>query len=231
MRKKRGIFLVIEGTDGSGKSKQLKRLVSRLRNEGFRVKTLDFPQYAKPSSYFVREYLNGRYGNWREVGPKKASLFYALDRFAVAEQLRKWLQEGKVVISNRYVASNMGHQGAKINNPKRRRDFLQWVHELEYNTLGIPKPDCNIVLHVPAKVAQTLVGRKGKREYIRGGTRRDIHEADIRHLERAERVYLEMVRLFPKEFRLVEGVERGKLLSIVQVHEEVWRIVRSLLKI
>lgn len=220
----RGKLIIIEGTDGSGKSTQFKMLVRKLRRSGARVATFDFPQYEKPSSYFVREYLNGHYGGWKEVGPYRASVFYALDRFDVAPQIKRWLKEGRMVVANRYVASNMGHQGAKINSPAGRRAYFKWLSELEYGTLGIPKPDFTFVLHMPAGVAQKLVDQKGSREYI-GGIKRDIHEADLNHLRQAEKTYLEMVKIFPREFKIVECVKKGKLLSPEVVHAKLWSLV------
>ncbi len=226
---KKGRFIVIEGTDGSGKTTQFKKLVLKLREAGFKIATFDFPQYDKPSSYFVREYLNGNYGSWKEVGPYKASIFYALDRFSAGRQISDWINEGKVVLSNRYVASNMGHQGAKIKNKKERKDFFKWLYKLEYGIMSIPKPDLNIVLHMPADVAQKLVDKKGTREYI-GGVKRDLHEADIRHLRQAEETYLYMVDTFPRDFKVVECVQREKLLSPDDVHKEIWKIIEKKMK-
>jgi dTMP kinase len=227
---KRGTFIVIEGTDGSGKSEQFKRLVARARRAGKKVFTFDFPQYGKPSAHFVKEYLNGKYGTWREVGPYRASVFYAVDRFDIAPTIRKALASGAVVIANRYATSNMGHQGAKLVRAGERKKLFRWLDEFEYRIMGIPRPDMVVVLHVPAATAQRLVDRKGRREYV-NGKKRDIHEADITHLERAERTYLEMVKMFPKEFRLIECVERGELLSIDAIHDRVWKIVRRSLKV
>jgi len=227
--KKRGKFIVIEGTDGSGKTTQFKKLVSRLKKTGLKIATFDFPQYDKPSSYFVREYLNGNYGTWREVGPYRASVFYALDRFSAGRQISDWLNEGKIVLSNRYVASNMGHQGAKIKNKKERKNFFKWLYELEYGIMSIPKPDLNIVLHMPAEVAQKLVDKKGAREYV-GGIKRDIHEADIQHLRQAEETYSYIVKTFPKDFKVVECMRRGVLLSPDDIHKEVWKITEGELK-
>ncbi len=227
-RKKGAGFIVIEGTDGSGKTEQFKKLIARLKSNGFKVATFDFPQYEKPSSYFVKEYLNGKYGSWKKVGPHKASIFYALDRFGAGKEIKKELKTGKIVISNRYVASNMGHQGSKIKSKKQRIKLYKWLYELEFEILGIPRPMLNIVLHVPAKTAQKLVDKKGKREYLKGA-RRDIHEDDIGHLKQAEQAYLEIVKLFPGDFRLVECVENKRLLSIEEIHEKVWKVVKQAL--
>ena len=218
---------MIEGTDGSGKTIQFRRLIRKLKKNGFRVSAFDFLQYKKPSSYFVREYLNGRYGGWREVGPKRASLFYALDRFDAARRIQSELEAGHVVVANRYIGSNLAHQGSKMTNRKERRAFFKWVYELEYGMLGIPRPDRNLVLRVPAHVAQALVDKKGTREYI-AGKKRDIHEEDIKHLKRAEEAYGEIVGSFPKDFMFVECMEKGKLLSPERVHERVWKIVKGI---
>src|SRR2546423_12717689 len=130
MRQK-GKFIVLEGTDGSGKTTQFKKLIDRLEKE-HEVTTFDFPQYAKPSSYFVKEYLNGRYGTLAEVGPYRASIFYALDRFDVGREISKWLKEDKIIVSNRYVSSNMGHQGAKIKDIKERKEYFKWIDQFEF---------------------------------------------------------------------------------------------------
>ncbi|MBC8388448.1 MAG: hypothetical protein H8E13_10430 [Actinobacteria bacterium] len=226
---KKGKFIVLEGTDGSGKTVQFQHLFDRLIKQKIDVRTLDFPRYGKPSSYFVEQYLKGNYGSWEEVGAYRASLFYALDRFATSSKVKKWLKQGKIVLSNRYVGSNLGHQGVKIKGRAGRERFFKWVNELEYKILYLPKPDINIFLHMPAKIAYSLVDNKGKREYL-GCKKRDIHEQDIFHIKQAEKVFCEVVKLFPKEFTTVECVEKGKLLSIEKVEEKIWRIVKRFLK-
>lgn len=226
MEKRKGKLIILEGTDGTGKGTQFKLLISRLKKEGYGVAAFDFPQYGKPSSFFVTQYLNGRYGTAKEVGPHKASLFYAMDRFDIAPIIREQKKKGKMVVSNRYVESNKGHQGTKIKDRKRRLKFFKWIDGIEYDILGIPRPNLCIILHVPAEIAQKLVDKKGSREYV-GGVKRDIHEADLSHLKLAEKVYLEMARLSPKTHIVVECLKNGKLLSKGEIHEKVWEIVKS----
>src|SRR3989338_1416776 len=103
--KQNGLFLVIEGTDGSGKETQFNLLAERIRNAGHQVETFDFPRYDEPSSYFVKQYLNGVYGTAEEVGPYTGSLFYAIDRYQAAPQIRRALDQGKVVLSNLFHGS------------------------------------------------------------------------------------------------------------------------------
>lgn len=223
-----GRFIVIEGTDGSGKATQTGLLVERLKNEGRKVAMIDFPRYSNPSSYFIEKYLNAGYGDLGAIGPEKASLFYALDRYDASADLRSWLADGAIVIANRYVASNMGHQGSKIDDPEARRRFFEWVHALEYDTLGIPKPDMNIFLHVPSGIAYDLVAQKGDRAYLKGG-KRDMHETDIGHFRRAESTYEEMIRMFPDEFLEIECAPEGKLLPPERIAGLIWESVKKLI--
>ncbi len=224
MNTKKYPFLVIEGTDGSGKTVQFNLLVERLKKNKIPVATADFPQYERHSSFFVKEYLNGKYGTWKEVGPYKTSLFYAMDRFDAGSRIKKAVEDGKMIVSNRYVASNMGHQGAKIERDSERMKYFGWLYNLEYEIIGIPKPNKTIILHVPAKISQQLVDKKGKREYL-GGVKRDIHERDIKHLLRAEKTYIGMAKMFPNDFILIECVPEGKLLSINEIHDKIWDVV------
>ncbi len=216
---------MIDGIDGSGKSVQAQLLIERLKKENRPVEIISFPRYGEKSAAPIEEYLNGNYGTAAEVGPYRASILYAIDRFAAAPQIRQWLKDGKIVVANRYVSSNMGHQGGKIHDSEERKKFFAWNDNLEYNIFNIPRPDLNIILHVPADIAQQLVDKKGEREYLKGA-KRDIHEADLRHLKNAEETYLEMARTFPN-FAIVECVENGQLLSIEAIHEKIWQVVKN----
>lgn len=218
---------MIDGTDGSGKATQTQILADRLRRAGLKVEIADFPQYGKKSAALVEEYLNGKYGTAEKVGPYRASIFYAVDRYDASFKIRKWLNEGKVVISNRYVTANMGHQGGKITDPLERKAFFDWLHKLEYELFKIPKPDLNIILHVDAEIAQKLVDSKDAREYV-NGAKRDIHEADLNHLRNAEKVYLEITRAFPN-FSLVECVRNGQIMSREKINDLIWHETMRLL--
>lgn len=222
-----GIFIVLEGTDGSGKGTQFDLLVERLHKEGHDVAMFDFPQYKQDSSYFVREYLNGNYGTAEEVGPYTGSLFYALDRYQAANEIKEALQAGKVVIANRFTGSNMAHQGTKFNNAQERKGYYLWLDAIEFQMLGIPRPDLSVVLRVPAETAQKLVDRKEARDYT--DKKRDLHEADLSHLKKAVEVYDNLCQLFPKDFKQLDCVRNDELLSIEAIHNLVWQTVSPLL--
>lgn len=227
MQNTAGTFIVIEGTDGSGKGTQFALLRDRLTEAGYDVAAFDFPQYDQPSSYFVREYLNGKYGTADEVGPYTGSLFYALDRFEAAGKIRQALAEGKVVLANRFVGSNMAHQGTKFQNAEERRGYFIWLDNLEFEMLRIPRPNASFVLRVEAEIAQGLVDQKAKRDYT--DKKRDIHEADLSHLQRAVNVYDEMCELFPRDFVRLDCVRSGKLMEVEAVQDLLWQKISPML--
>jgi len=226
-KRKQGKLIVIEGTDGSGKTEQFRLLHFALKQKGYPLALLDFPQYKRGSAYFVTRYLGGDYGPWQGIPPELGAMFYALDRFDITSSLQKWLDQGKIVLANRYVASNMGHQGAKITNARERKEFIRWVHEFEYGLLNIPKPDCNIFLKVPPRIATRLILGRGRRRYPVQG-KRDIHE-NILHLRRAFAAYEAAITLYPREFRVVSCMQGGKLRSISDIHQEMLGLVMQYL--
>lgn len=227
MDKLKGKLIVIDGTDGSGKATQTELLAKRLKRAGFEVEIADFPQYGKKSAGAVEAYLNGKYGSAEEVGPYRASLLYAIDRYDAGFQIKRWLGEGKIVLSNRYVAANMAHQGGKISNALERKNFYAWINKLEYGLFAIPKPDLNIILHLEAAAAQKLIEQKGERRYL-NGAKKDLHENDLEHLLRAERTYLEIAKSFPN-FVVIECQPQGRLETIEKINDLIWREMSRLI--
>lgn len=222
-----GKLIVIDGIDGSGKRTQADLLLERMKNEGRDAVKIDFPKYGQKSAGLVENYLNGKYGSSEEVGPFVASLFYALDRYDSRAEMRQWLLDGKIIVSDRYVSANMGHQGGKFATAEERRKYFEWLARYEYDIFGVPRPDLTIILRVPAAKAQSLVAQKSGRAYTEGKSH-DLHEADLEHLKRAEQTYLEMCALFP-DCELIECVRNSELLSIKEIHELVWNKINPLL--
>ena len=224
---KKGKFIVIEGTDGSGKATQVAMLVESLKKHKFAVEVADFPQYDNFSGAFVAKYLRGEYGTANEVGPYRASIFYAVDRYDKSFDIKRWLSEDKLVVSNRYVSANMGHQTGKIKGKKKRDEFLNWLDNLEYKIFNIPRPDVMILLYMPPEVGQKLVDQKAKRDYTKG-KKRDIHEADLEHLKNASEAYLYVAKKYG--WKVINCVGGGKLLSREEIHQKIYNFVKAKIK-
>jgi dTMP kinase len=216
----RGKLIVLDGGDGSGKTVQTDLLIARFAKEGLPARTVSFPRYETPTGAIVKSYLNGAFGPPMEIGAEAASVLYATDRWAAfREGAFAPLEGGVSMVANRYAASNMAHQGSKIVDPAARTAFFRWNDALEHGTFGIPRPDLNVILHVPAEVSIDLIDGRGNAK--------DGHE-NVEHLRRAEATYLELARSFPG-FVLIECVKDGALLPREEIHELVWTEVRKIL--
>jgi dTMP kinase len=218
MTKKKGKFIVIEGTDGSGKGTQIELLRNYLKGKKKDFEVSDFPQYNNFSGAFVAKYLRGEYGSAEEVGPYRGSIFYAIDRYDKSFDIARWIKEGKIVLSNRYVSANMGHQAGKIDNKKKRNDFLKWLYNLEYDIFNIPKPDVTILLYASPEIGQKLVDNKNTRSYVHG-KKRDIHEADLNHLKKASEAYLDVAKKY--KWTIIDCTPEGVMRSRESIHEEI----------
>ena len=220
----RGLFLVIEGSDGSGKSTQYKLLLERFKAAGHDVKDIKFPRYEEDASYFVRKYLKGEYGGADELGPYTPSLFYALDRYDGGKQIQQWLDEGAIVLADRYIGANKAHQGNKIDTPEARQAYYTWLDQLEFQMLGIPRPNLNIVLTVPPETAQALIRKRGDNQAV------DIHDGDPEHLKRATATYQELCQLYPNEYAHIDCTFEGELMSIPAINNLIWERIQPMLK-
>ncbi len=221
-----GRFFVIESTDEESNKTQFNNLAERLAGEGYDVVTFDFPQHEQDSSYFVREYLGGSYGTNEEVGPYTGSLFYALDRYSAKAAIKKSLDEGKIVLSNRFTGNSMAHLGTKFDHPEERRGYFIWLDNLEFEMLGIPRPTLSIVLRVDAALSNQLLDERAKNDASHTA---DFNEADYSHLKRTVDVYDDMCTLFPKDFYRIDCVRDKKMMTIEQVHDLVWATISTVL--
>ncbi len=219
----KGAFIVIEGSDGSGKTTHSNLLKEYLEAGGREVATYKFPQYEKPSSYFSVAYLNGQYGDPEAIGAYKPSLFYALDRFDASNAIRADLEAGKVVLCDRYVGSNMAHQGQKIANGEERSRYFDWIYNLEFKLLEIPEPDVNLVLLMPAEYAYEFMSSRKKRRYT--SEQRDVHEANIHHLKRAVAAYKELTTHHSDAFTAIPCMSNDILQSIEDIQTEIRSVV------
>lgn len=219
----KGKLIVIEGLDGSGKATQCALLAESLKRDGYDVMVVDFPQYGKPSAALVEMYLNGEFGEAKEVSPYQASIFYAADRFAAKQAMERHLKKGGVIVSNRYTTANMMHQAGKISDPKKQAEFLKWLDHLEFSLFGIPRPSHVLFLDVPPHISQQLVALKQKRTYLKQGTH-DIHEKDKKHLLAARKTGLALAKKY--RWSIIPCVPDNEHISPIEdVHAQVRAVV------
>ncbi len=241
-----GKLIVIDGTDGSGKTSETKMLVDRLQKDGLQVKTESFPTYGRLSAKGVEIYLRGEFGTLEEVGPFYGSMHYAFNRFRETPDMRENLKKGTHYVLNRYTSANAGHQGGKIADEKEREAYLDWLFDLEFKRFKIPVPDLNIFLHMPPAIGQQLLAGKTpeERAYLADGKTRDIHEADLKHLKNAEKSYIFVANKYP-DWKTVNCVRPGissvviedqsinpltKIRTLEDIHEEIYKHVKELIK-
>jgi len=231
----KGKFFVIEGVDGSGKATQAKLLSESLRSSGHQIEKIDFPQYGKASAALLENYLNGMYGTAEEVGAYRASIFYACDRYDLNFKIKKWLEGGKIVIADRYIASNIGHQGGKlIENKEEWEKYINWLHDLEYNIFQIPKPDYTLILKVSPEISMKMSNKitdaekiKKRVAYLGDDKKQDIHEADKKHLANTLESYVKIAKKFPEEYKIIECQEEGNFLPIDVIHQKILSLVKE----
>jgi len=220
-------FIAIEGGDGSGKGTQTELLRAHAADVlGINVLKLSFPRYGEPSAHYAEQYLNGAYGSAEDVPPELGSLVFMPDRVVETPKINHRLSlPNSLVLSDRYVASNMAHQGAKIDDPIKRKAFYERTMEMEYRVLRIPRPTLNIVLLVPAALAQENVDKKDASTRSYTTLKRDIHEADASHLEKAKRNFEELCDYYPEEYVPIYCAnEEGAMRPIEDIFHEMLRI-------
>lgn len=182
----RGKLIALEGIDGSGKRTQLDLLAHELDARGLATFRMSFPRYESFYGKLVGRYLNGEFGALGAVDPHLSALLYAGDRLEAKPEIEAALSAGKIVLADRYIGSNMAHQSERVP-PEQREEFFAWLKRLEYGLYALPVEDLVVYLRVPVAEAHRLVGLKSARAYT--SLKRDIQEADIKHLEQTAIIY------------------------------------------
>lgn len=221
----KGLLIIIEAGDGSGKATQTRLLTERLQKMGHTVKKVTYPDYESDSSALVKMYLGGAFGDKADsVNPYAASAFFAVDRYA--SYRLKWQEEyerGTIIMADRYTTSNMVHQAVKIEDKAERKKFLDWLWDFEFNKIGLPVPDRVIFLDMAPEVAEKLIAARSE------ATNRvkDIHEKDKEYLRKCHTAYGEIAEEY--DWRTVICSENGKPKPIEEIHEQVYKAIEDLL--
>ena len=220
-----GKLIVIEGTDGSGKSTQFRKLTEHITADGIEFQKLVFPQYAEPSSALIRMYLGGEFGTKpSDVNAYAASAFYAVDRYASYKKAwGEWYEQGGLILSDRYTTSNAVHQASKEQG-QQQAQFLQWLYEFEYDKLGLPRPDLVIYLDVPTEFTEKLMRHREQAT----NTHADIHEQDLSYLTTCRETGRAAAAFYG--WTVIQCVRDGQMRSIEDIHEEIYRHVKACLE-
>lgn len=210
----KGQLIVIDGIDGSGKTVQTELLTKYLTDKNIPHEVISFPRY-EDNLYgkLIRRYLDGEFGSIDQVNPYLMALAYAGDRALAKPLIESWLNSGKLVIANRYVSSSKAHLGANLEEDKRE-EFISWIDQLEYDTNKIPKPDLVGLLDVDPAVGQ---------KNVEG---RDIHENNLKHLEQASKIYLELSQA-ESNWQVVNCMISDKMRSREDIHREITALLND----
>lgn len=224
----KGKFVVIDGLDGSGKKTQLDLLVDYCRKNKIKTETVDFPQYYK--TFFgrlVARYLKGEFGSLEQTNPYLAALTYAGDRWQAKPVMEKALEQGKLLLANRYTSSAFTFMAAKFIKKSEQNKIIHWLDKLEHEIYGIPKEDLLIYLSVPLNLSQELVLKKGKRKYMGNKNKRDIHEIDLSYLKRVEEIYLSLLDRFDHWIKIDCLDKKGSLKTRQKIHQLVVDVLKE----
>lgn len=221
----KGKLVVIDGGDGAGKATQVKMLVERLLKEGHEVETLDFPRYQENfTGKLLRQCLDGQRGNFMDIDAHIASVLYAVDRYETKPKIFDWIKSGKIVILDRYVSSNMIHQGAKISNHKELELFLDWLDNLEHGVFKLPRPDIILYLEVPAEMRAKLKNQAVLEGKHKAGL--DLSEVDFEH-QKATEERAQTIVAKRNEWCKVVCTDNLGMKSKEDIHEEIFNKIEE----
>lgn len=221
------MLVVLEGLDGAGKSTQVKKLRSYLESICGDIEYIHFPRYDAPVyGDLISRFLRGDFGSNENVHPQLVALLFAEDRHGAAPGMKESLAEGRCVLLDRYVYSNIAYQCAKLSDKDEAETLRKWIFNTEYGDFGLPRPDLNIFLDVPIGfVEQKLNSARGgdDREYLNGA--QDIHEADIEFQKRVREIYRRQCELDPKFIRIDCSDEYGMMMPPGAIFAKVKEVV------
>lgn len=223
-----GKLIIIEGTDGSGKQTQAELVYKNLCEIAGKEKVtkLSFPNYDSRASEPVKMYLSGEFGKTADsVNAYAASVLYSIDRYASYKtEWEKFYNEGGIIVSDRYTTSNMVHQVPKIKDIAEKEKYLEWLTDLEYEKIGIPKPDLIFFLNMPPKFSQKLM--KDRVNKITGNVKKDIHEKDEKYMKKAYETARELAEKY--DWKIINCVEENKIKSIEEINNEIMKKIKEI---
>ena len=226
------MLIVLEGLDGAGKSTQVKKLKEYLQQRCGTLEYIHFPRYDAPVyGDLISRFLRGDFGSNEAVHPQLVALLFAEDRHGAAPVIRKALEEGKTVLLDRYVYSNIAYQGAKLQDPLQRKELRNWIFRTEFEDFQLPVPDLNLFLDVPIGFVEQSLSRHragADREYLEGA--QDIHEASIAFQREVRSLYVAQTQLDRQFLRIDCSDPAGEMLPPEAISAKVRAIVEPYLQ-
>lgn len=223
-----GKLFVIEGTDGSGKQTQFRKLQERLSEENIEYRVVSFPNYDNASSSLVKMYLSGEFGeNAKDVSPYIASTFYAADRYATYKRYYEdYYKNGGIILADRYTTANMVHQAGKIQDKEERDKFLKWLWDFEFNLYGLPVPTKTFFINMPPNYALKLI--ENRENKFTHAAQKDIHERDKSHIVDSYETACSLVNDY--DWYEVKCVKNDSSIRTVdEIHNEIYEEVKKYL--
>lgn len=216
----KGKLIVIDGLDGTGKSTQTKILYNRILETNKKVKLISFPNYESDSSYLVKMYLNGEISNdVNNINPYAASSFYSSDRYiSYIKEWASYYKEGYIIISSRYVQSNLIHQMTKLDKSEWD-DFIKWTYDYEYNKLMLPVPDLVLYLEVDINISKNLILKRASDKPL------DIHEKDYNYMKKCMESFN-----YIKNLGYVNNIlcnDENGIFSINDINDKIFELVKE----
>ncbi|MBD3310347.1 hypothetical protein GF351_03955 [Candidatus Woesearchaeota archaeon] len=222
---KRGILIAIEGNDSCGKATQQELLLSRLKKNNYRTADFSIPQYDKFWGKLIGRYLSGEFGKIDDISPYLVCLPFAMDMLSLKGRIMEWLEQGRVIVADRYIQSNIAYTAAKKKG-EERKEIIEWLNQMYYEENNMPQEDMILHLDMPLSICQDLLMKKANRRYLKG-TKKDIHERNLPYLKEVDKVY----QLLKKKgkWETIRCTCDGKLLSKQDISDEIWNVVKKFL--
>lgn len=225
-----GKFITVEGIDGAGKNTQVNKLADYLKSEGYKVAVIGFPQYEKPIGKVISSFLKGEYGGINDVPSELVCIAYAADRVSLRDEINSYLNNGYIVLSDRYTYSNL-FSAAKMSEDKRI-DFIEWIEEIEFKEMKVVKPHHNFFLYVDPIVSAQRIQERGKRDYQ--DNKDDIFESNLNHLKEVAKTYQSWAEYTESrhnnKWTIINQMENGHQMSVEKVFELIKKEVDILLE-
>ncbi|MFH1053754.1 MAG: dTMP kinase [Candidatus Woesearchaeota archaeon] len=220
LKKRKGRLIVIEGIDGSGKATQTRILLNHLKKNKIKCSSFSFPNYSTKYGRLIRKCLSGELGSIDEVDPYYFASLYSEDRKLASESIRKDLENGKIIVIDRYVYSNF-HQMSKLPE-KDQPAFLKWMIKNEFKNNKLPKEDLLLYLYIPVKNVLRLIKKRNINKKV------DIHEENEKHLKDTQNIFLDQANK-NKSWHKIDCIKNNKFLSKKEISRKIKKIVEKII--